>query len=109
MRERFAGCILVVGQRMPLSAIVFLPCLTRYHIWFTVSNVIDWNEIEQRISDTRVFYHPDAECTLRVSTVKRLLALRKDVVAIAETSVLPDGDHVNLSTQMWAEDWARGK
>lgn len=69
--------------------------------------MIDWGGIEQRISDTRVFYHPDGECTLKVSTLRLLLDLRREVIAIDRDGMLPDGDGVNVSTAMWAEGWAQ--
>lgn len=69
--------------------------------------MIQWRAIEDRISDTRIYYHPDAECTIKVSTLKLLLGLRNEVVGIAQEGILPDGDGVNIPTLIWAEDWAR--
>jgi hypothetical protein len=37
----------------------------------------------------------------------RLLPLAQEVLALAECGRLPDGDGVDGSTLLWAEDWAR--
>ncbi len=38
--------------------------------------------------------------------VERLQAIVDQVVAVAKTEILPDGDHVNLSTAVWLEELA---
>jgi hypothetical protein len=78
-----------------------------WHNYGGRQEVIDWNEIETRVNDTRIFYHPDCDCTIKVSTLRTLLALRKEVEIIAAESTLPDGDGVNMPTLLWAESWAR--
>lgn len=37
----------------------------------------------------------------------RLQSLENEVIAIAETECLPNGDGVNGPTFEWAEEWAR--
>lgn len=46
--------------------------------------------------------HPNAMAALR-----DLILLQQEVRAIARTGMLPDGDSVNTSTLIWAEDWTR--
>jgi hypothetical protein len=40
----------------------------------------------------------------RIPAVEEMF-LMADIKHIAETGSLPDGDGVNQSTQMWAEEW----
>mgnify|MGYP007003540367 CR=1 FL=1 len=39
--------------------------------------------------------------------IMRLQSLENEVIAIAETECLPNGDGVNGPTFEWAEEWAR--
>ena len=47
-----------------------------------------------------------AQLLRRVAGARRILSkLSAELVAIAETSALPDGDGVNAPTLLWAEEW----
>ena len=49
-----------------------------------------------------------AQLLRRVAGARRILSkLSAELVAIAETSALPDGDVVNAPTLLWAEEWRR--
>ena len=49
-----------------------------------------------------------AQLLRRVAGARRILSkLSAELVAIAETSALPDGDGVNAPTLLWAEEWRR--
>lgn len=45
--------------------------------------------------------------TIMAQKAQQHLALVREVHAIAETGILPDGDGVNVPTLTWAEDWAK--
>ncbi len=60
------------------------------------------------------FSDPPAEITGTVGEVlleqarkiERLQAIVDQVIAVDEAEILPDGDHVNLSTAVWLEELA---
>lgn len=67
----------------------------------------DWDEVAKGLYAA---YHANGhfkQCFARLRA--KFEPLEGEMRAIAETSTLPDGDSVNISTQLWAEDWTRGK
>lgn len=65
----------------------------------------DWEELKRGIEAAYHMYGHYARVLEKLRAAFE--PLENEIRAISETSTLPDGDGVNVPTQLWAEDWVR--